>query len=225
VACTLPGYTPLRRAVPSEEERVRRDVVLGHPVTSEAGDGLSSDGPPVQHRAAPETAMTGVPEATPASHHAEPERLLEVDGMEAGDNKVWRASNKRKQQRCPSEPDHIPGVPSRVETSQPDPEAAVDFYRGLFGWEFEDTMPPGSEVSTSLPGVAATWPRSGRSLRPPRRWRCGTPTSGSRALTYGVESPRRRRERRTRASRLPSRGPRLAYLGSAGEGLRHRPHT
>jgi predicted enzyme related to lactoylglutathione lyase len=29
-----------------------------------------------------------------------------------------------------------------VDTSQPDPEAAVDFYSGLFGWEFEDTMPP-----------------------------------------------------------------------------------
>jgi hypothetical protein len=31
-----------------------------------------------------------------------------------------------------------------VDTSQPDPQAAVDFYRGLFGWEFEDVMPPGS---------------------------------------------------------------------------------
>jgi predicted enzyme related to lactoylglutathione lyase len=40
---------------------------------------------------------------------------------------------------------YIPGVPCWVDTSQPDPEAAVDFYRGLFGWEFEDVMPPGSE--------------------------------------------------------------------------------
>jgi predicted enzyme related to lactoylglutathione lyase len=32
-----------------------------------------------------------------------------------------------------------------VDTSQPDPEAAVGFYRGLFGWEFRDAMPPGSE--------------------------------------------------------------------------------
>jgi predicted enzyme related to lactoylglutathione lyase len=32
-----------------------------------------------------------------------------------------------------------------VDTSQPDPEAAVDFYSGLFGWGFEDVMPPGSE--------------------------------------------------------------------------------
>jgi hypothetical protein len=31
-----------------------------------------------------------------------------------------------------------------VDTSQPDPEAAVDFYSGLFGWELADTMPPDS---------------------------------------------------------------------------------
>jgi predicted enzyme related to lactoylglutathione lyase len=40
---------------------------------------------------------------------------------------------------------YIPGVPCWVDTSQPDPEAAVDFYSSLFGWEFEDVMPPGSE--------------------------------------------------------------------------------
>jgi uncharacterized protein len=40
---------------------------------------------------------------------------------------------------------YIPGVPCWVDTSQPDPEAAVSFYSGLFGWEFEDVMPPGSE--------------------------------------------------------------------------------
>lgn len=38
---------------------------------------------------------------------------------------------------------YIPGVPCWVDTSQPDPEAAVQFYSGLFGWEFEDVMPPG----------------------------------------------------------------------------------
>jgi hypothetical protein len=31
-----------------------------------------------------------------------------------------------------------------VDTSQPDPEAAVAFYSGLFGWDFENAMPPGS---------------------------------------------------------------------------------
>jgi predicted enzyme related to lactoylglutathione lyase len=39
---------------------------------------------------------------------------------------------------------YIPGVPCWVDTTQPDPESAVDFYGGLFGWEFEDVMPPGS---------------------------------------------------------------------------------
>jgi hypothetical protein len=32
-----------------------------------------------------------------------------------------------------------------VDTAQPDPEAALDFYGPLFGWEFEDMMPPDSE--------------------------------------------------------------------------------
>jgi len=37
---------------------------------------------------------------------------------------------------------YIPGVPCWVDTSHPDPEAAMAFYSGLFGWEFEDLMPP-----------------------------------------------------------------------------------
>jgi predicted enzyme related to lactoylglutathione lyase len=45
----------------------------------------------------------------------------------------------------PERDGYIPGVPCWIDTSQPDPEAAVDFYSGLFGWEFEDVMPPGSE--------------------------------------------------------------------------------
>jgi predicted enzyme related to lactoylglutathione lyase len=45
----------------------------------------------------------------------------------------------------PERDGYVPGVPCWVDTSQPDPEAAVDFYRGLFGWEFEDVMPPGSD--------------------------------------------------------------------------------
>ncbi|MDQ0868374.1 putative enzyme related to lactoylglutathione lyase [Arthrobacter sp. V1I9] len=36
------------------------------------------------------------------------------------------------------------GVPSWVDTEQPDVEAAIDFYGGLFGWTFEDVMPPGA---------------------------------------------------------------------------------
>jgi predicted enzyme related to lactoylglutathione lyase len=41
---------------------------------------------------------------------------------------------------------YIPGVPCWVDTSQPDPEAAVAFYGELFGWEFQDALPPGSEA-------------------------------------------------------------------------------
>jgi uncharacterized protein len=51
---------------------------------------------------------------------------------------------------------YIPGVPCWVDTSQPDPAAVLDFYGGLFGWEFEDMMPPGSEgryVNARLRGL------------------------------------------------------------------------
>jgi uncharacterized protein len=37
---------------------------------------------------------------------------------------------------------YIPGVPCWIDTSQPDPEAAVAFYSDLFEWEFENVMPP-----------------------------------------------------------------------------------
>jgi predicted enzyme related to lactoylglutathione lyase len=45
----------------------------------------------------------------------------------------------------PERDGYIPGVPCWVDTSQPDPEAAVSFYSGLFGWEFRNVMPPDSE--------------------------------------------------------------------------------
>jgi uncharacterized protein len=45
----------------------------------------------------------------------------------------------------PDRDGYIPGVPCWIDTSQPDPEAAVDFYSGLFGWKFADVMPAGSE--------------------------------------------------------------------------------
>jgi len=40
---------------------------------------------------------------------------------------------------------YIPGVPCWVDTTQPDPEAAVTFYSRLFGWDVADVMPPESE--------------------------------------------------------------------------------
>jgi predicted enzyme related to lactoylglutathione lyase len=45
----------------------------------------------------------------------------------------------------PERDGYIPGVPCWIDSSQPDPEAALPFYRGLFGWEFENVMPEGSE--------------------------------------------------------------------------------
>ncbi len=45
----------------------------------------------------------------------------------------------------PERDGYIPGVPCWIDTNQPDPEAARAFYGGLFGWEFEDMMPDGSE--------------------------------------------------------------------------------
>jgi uncharacterized protein len=47
----------------------------------------------------------------------------------------------------PERDGYIPGVPCWVELSAPDPEAAANFYGGLFGWEFEDAMPPPSDDS------------------------------------------------------------------------------
>jgi len=36
---------------------------------------------------------------------------------------------------------YIPGVPCWVDVNEPDPNGALPFYRGLFGWEFEDMVP------------------------------------------------------------------------------------
>jgi predicted enzyme related to lactoylglutathione lyase len=44
----------------------------------------------------------------------------------------------------PERDGYIPGVPCWADTSQPDPESVLDFYRGLFGWELENVMPPDS---------------------------------------------------------------------------------
>jgi predicted enzyme related to lactoylglutathione lyase len=38
------------------------------------------------------------------------------------------------------------GVPCWVDTDQPDPDAAAEFYGGLFGWEFDDRMPVDAPV-------------------------------------------------------------------------------
>jgi len=50
-----------------------------------------------------------------------------------------------EEREMPDRDGYPPGVPCWVDTRQPDPEAAADFYGGLFGWELADVMPPGSE--------------------------------------------------------------------------------
>ncbi len=45
----------------------------------------------------------------------------------------------------PERDGYMPGVPCWVDTSQPDPAAVLDFYSGVFGWEFENRMPDDSQ--------------------------------------------------------------------------------
>ncbi len=45
----------------------------------------------------------------------------------------------------PERDGYIPGVPCWIDTGHPDPEAVLPFYEGLFGWQFEDTMPGDTE--------------------------------------------------------------------------------
>ncbi|MGH9190814.1 MAG: VOC family protein [Acidimicrobiales bacterium] len=45
----------------------------------------------------------------------------------------------------PERDGYIPGVPCWVDTSEPDPAAALPFYSELFGWAFENVMPEGSD--------------------------------------------------------------------------------
>jgi uncharacterized protein len=56
----------------------------------------------------------------------------------------------------PERDGYIPGVPCWVDASQPDPEAALDFYGGLFGWEFEDVMAPNSAGTYFIARCAAS---------------------------------------------------------------------
>lgn len=43
------------------------------------------------------------------------------------------------------ERDQFPaGVPCWIDIEVPDPQAAMRFYGGLFGWSFDDNRPPGS---------------------------------------------------------------------------------
>ncbi|MFL5886099.1 MAG: VOC family protein [Thermoleophilaceae bacterium] len=47
----------------------------------------------------------------------------------------------------PERDGYTAGVPCWIDTSQPDPKAAADFYGPLFGWDLEDVMPPDAGAS------------------------------------------------------------------------------
>ncbi len=96
-------------------------------------------------------------------------------------------SNDEKGAAMPERDGYMPGVPCWVDTSQPDPEAAVAFYGGLFGWEFEDAMPPGSAgelLHRSAPGR-----RRGRGRSQP-------PGGPARRVEHVRLGRQRRRDRR-----------------------------
>lgn len=46
--------------------------------------------------------------------------------------------------------DYPAGVPCWIDTTQPDPADAARFYSGLFGWQVEETMPPGAGGSYGM---------------------------------------------------------------------------
>jgi predicted enzyme related to lactoylglutathione lyase len=54
----------------------------------------------------------------------------------------------------PERDGYIPGVPCWVDASEPDPEAALDFYGALFGWEFG--MSPGADGEYFVARAEAT---------------------------------------------------------------------
>ena len=47
--------------------------------------------------------------------------------------------------RCPNATGYVPGAPAGWMRANPPGGAQLEFYGGLFGWEFEDAMPPSSE--------------------------------------------------------------------------------
>ncbi len=85
-----------------------------------------------------------------------------------------------------------PGVPCWIDTSQPDPEAAVRFYQGLFGWEFTDRMPPGSEGSYYVARL------HGKQVAAVGSQPEGSPPNPNWAPISGWTTPRRPRPRRRR---------------------------
>ena len=88
---------------------------------------------------------------------------------------------------------YIPGVPCWVDTSQPDPEASLPFYSGLFGWEFNNVMPEGSGGDYFVGYIRGGDVAAVGTIPKVRRvWPPGTRTSGLTALMRPPPRPLRR---------------------------------
>ena len=71
----------------------------------------------------------------------------------------------------PDRDGYIAGVPCWIDTTQPDPDAATEFYGALFGWEYEQTMPedaPGKYYMARIRGrdAAAVSSQMGEDAQP-----------------------------------------------------------
>jgi predicted enzyme related to lactoylglutathione lyase len=94
-----------------------------------------------------------------------------------------------------------PGVPCWVDTAQPDPEAAVTFYNGVFGWELTDRLPPeapGSYFIGAVDGLDAA------GIGPPTD---GLPPEPVRLMYVAVESADATAEAVTAAGGTVTAGP------------------
>src|SRR3954462_12334875 len=96
---------------------------------------------------------------------------------------------------------YIPGVPCWIDTTQPDPEAAVAFYGELFGWEFEDVMPPGSPGKYFIARL-----RGGDVAAVGSQWGGGPAGGGGRPAARRVEQLRLGGRRRRDRGQGPCRG-------------------
>jgi predicted enzyme related to lactoylglutathione lyase len=102
------------------------------------------------------------------------------------------------------------GVPCWIDTEPSDPVAAADFYRGLFGWRFDDRTPsgaPGHYLVAELDGravAAVSSPDPALSSREPR-W--NTYVAVGRRRSRGRPDPPRRWRGGGRAVRRVGRRP------------------
>ena len=116
----------------------------------------------------------------------------------------------------PERDHYIPGVPCWVDAGHPEPEATLDFYRGLFGWEFESVLPPDSPgkyfMARVRGGDVAAVGSIPAGAPPVAMW--NTYVAVAERRRHGGDGPRGRRDRRDGA---------LRRHGLRAHGRLHRP--